>query len=35
MERLAQCGARKPYTLDLSIKEVANALWRRVAFIGM
>jgi predicted nucleic acid-binding protein len=25
----------KPYTLDLSIKEVANALWRRVAFIGM
>ncbi|MCC6024650.1 MAG: hypothetical protein LM600_08120 [Thaumarchaeota archaeon] len=24
----------RPYALDLAVKEVANALWRRVLFVG-
>ncbi len=33
-ERVKGILARRPYTLDLAIEEVANAIWRRVTLIG-
>jgi predicted nucleic acid-binding protein len=33
-ERVKGILAGRPYTLDLAVKEVANAIWRRVTLIG-
>jgi Predicted nucleic acid-binding protein, contains PIN domain len=33
-ERVKGILTGKPYTLDLAVKEVANAIWRRVTLMG-
>jgi predicted nucleic acid-binding protein len=33
-ERVKGILAGRPYTLDLAVEEVANAIWRRVTLIG-
>jgi predicted nucleic acid-binding protein len=33
-ERVKGILAGRPYTLDLAVKEVANAIWRRVTLMG-
>jgi len=33
-ERVEEILLEKPYTLDLVVKEVVNAIWRRVTLLG-